>query len=49
LKEKTDMKVQFIKNYQQSGYKKVLDQITEESFWEIESSSDSGDPIEKSL
>jgi len=39
--------VQVIKNYQQSGHKKVLDPITEESFWEIESAGDGADPMEE--
>ena len=39
--------MQVIKNYQQSGHKKVLDPITEESFWEIESAGDGADPMEE--
>jgi len=41
--------VQFIKNYQQSGHQKVLDTITEESFWEIERARYSGDQMDESL
>ena len=41
--------MQVINNYQQSGHQKVSDTITEESFWEIESTSDSGDPMDESM
>ena len=41
--------MQAIVNYRQNGHQKVLDPITEESFLEIESSSDSGDPMEEAV